>query len=180
MEGVPLLKKSIQSLASNLHSICDSSLLASLYSHIGLDYHYISNYELAIEYLEKNLRINEKIADVGQMALAHSNLVLPLLKIGAIDKALKHGQKANCIWQQIGYPKGFNDMFWTAQMNYATATYEKGKAHYYRSELGQGVNLLHESLNTYRKIAEIIAADSSLTPAEQKELTIYNLSLIHI
>ena len=168
-----VLQEAIQHMENHQVTRCDSSLLASLYSYIGLDYHLISNYKASIKYLQKSLALNKQLNDANAIALDYSNLVLPYLGKGSYDKAIEVGRIANCIWASNGYPTENKEMYLSAKLNLATAEYEQGKIHYYRKEIGRSTNLLNSSLAIYREIATALKTDSIISPKARQSLSIY-------
>ncbi len=89
--------KEVSAVPSN-----DSSELSTIYMNIGLSYHELANFPLALTYYQKALSIDEKLNDESDEAPIYSNMAGALYSMGDVVKAEPYCLYAIKIARKIG------------------------------------------------------------------------------
>lgn len=109
--------------------------MAAAYNNIGLINSNKGNISVALEYLHKSLKIQEKIGDKPGAATLYNNIGLIHRDQGDIPLALKYYHKSLSIHRKIGNKHGM-----------ATAYNNIGFIHFNQGELGPALDYYHKTL----------------------------------
>ena len=156
-------------------SLCDSNLknqlnkfelekfknsISSSYNNIGLVLHNQGNYEKALEYHEKSLKIRQEIGDKKGIGDCYSNIGIIYKIQGNYEKALEYHEKNLKIKQEIGDKRGmgisYNNIgnIYTEQGNYEMALEYYEKSLKIRQEIGdkKGIGDCYSNIGIIYKI----------------------------
>jgi len=89
----------------------DEKDIANAYNRIGVCFWYRGEYDKALEYLQKSLKINEKIGNIRGMAHSYNNIGLVYDDKGSPEIALEYYQKALKIYERIGDVQGIGTVY---------------------------------------------------------------------
>ena len=156
-------------------SLCDSNLknqlnkfelekfknsISSSYNNIGLVLHNQGNYEKALEYHEKSLKIRQEIGDKKGIGDCYSNIGIIYKIQGNYEKALECYEKTKKIDKEIGNKSGmgisYNNIgnIYTEQGNYEMALEYYEKSLKIRQEIGdkKGIGDCYSNIGIIYKI----------------------------
>ncbi len=85
----------------------DNKLLSSILNILGITNSNLSDYDSALEYYEKSLKIREEIGDKAGIAFSLGNIGNIYLRWGKYDSALEYLEKSLKIEEEIGDKAGF-------------------------------------------------------------------------
>ena len=151
------------------------NIMAGSYNNIGIIYMDQGNYEQALEYYDKNLKICQEIGDKSGMASSYNNIGIIFDLQGNYEQALAYYDKSLKINQKIGDKKGMADALGNIGIIYMDqGNYEQALEHYYKSlKIKEEISYKRGMAISYNNIGFIYAKQGNY----EKALAYYNKSL---
>jgi len=123
-------------------NIQDTSLLSKSYNGLGQIEFNLANFENALKYINKTIKLKESTNDKGQ-AIAYNTLGNIYLRQGDNEKAIRNFQKAIKIFDRIGFKQGI-----ATELNAIGSVYEN-LANY------NNIDKFNEALDYYKQALKI-------------------------